>query len=167
MPQLTWDSLLMMMLLGGVGLGFLLRKAKIITYILSIYLSFILANELGLWITRGIRAFLNTDVSLFYLKFALFVFTLVLLATEEHFLSNQIDIPMGIKANFEGALYGFLMGGLFLSQIFELMDGAAIMEIQTKSIIAAYIIANRIFLVIIPIVVIAISSILRRFKVSQ
>lgn len=167
MPQLTWDSVLMVILVGGMGLGFLLRKAKIISYIISVYLGFILAQELGLWVTRGLRAFLNFDVNLFYLKFLLFILVVAALATEEYFLSNKIDIPMGIKANFEGALYGLLLSGLFISQVFELMDGATLLEIQFKSILAGYLIANRVFLVIIPITLICISSVLRRFKILE
>ncbi len=167
MPQLTWDSILLVMLVGGMGLGFLLRKAKIFTYIIAIYLAYIFSNELGLWITRGIRAFLNFDVNIFYLKFVLYILLSGTLMTEEYILSNQINIPVGVKTNFEGAFYGFLFSSLFISNIFTLMDGNISEEIQRKSIMASYIIVNRIFIVVIPILIISISSLFRRFKLSS
>ena len=165
MPQLSWDSILLVFLVVGTGLGFLLRKARIITMCLGIYLAYILASELGIWITRALRAFLNSDINLFYLKLTIFIITVVMLATEEYFLNNQVEIPVGIKANFEGALYGFMMSGLFLSQVFELMDAARLMETQSSSVIAGYIVANRIFFVVIPIILISITGFLRRFKI--
>ncbi|MEI6222798.1 MAG: hypothetical protein WCP97_08605 [bacterium] len=166
MPQLTWDSLLLVIMLGGALLGFLLRKAKIITYIISCFIAFVFANELGVGITRALRSFTNADIKLFYLKFVLFMFVLLALMTEEKFMSNGVSVPMGIFPNLEGALYGWVFSVLFVSNIFQLMDDVTVMELQGKSILAGFIAVNRLWIVMIPILAICIASIMRRFKSS-
>jgi hypothetical protein len=165
MPQLTWDTVFLALIIGGTGLGFLLRKAKIITYIASIYLAYIFAAEIGLSLNRFLRR-LNIDLTTFTVSFFLFLLVLVILAVEDRFLNNQISVPMGMFQNGEGAFYGFLMSCLFISRMFALMDSGTLSRVASRSTIAGYFTNDLIdlFIVILPIAIIATTSLIRRFQ---
>lgn len=168
MPSLNWDTVIIGILLGGAGLGFLLRKARMITYLASTYLAYICANELGVWLARFLSNF-NLDVGVFVISFGLFFLITIALAVEERFLSNQVHIPMGVYENVEGAFYGMLVGGAFLTLTFMMMHEYAhdlLLQFQARSQLLIHFLNPylRFFFLVFPIGMIALSSLLGRFK---
>jgi hypothetical protein len=166
MAYLTWNNVFIAVLIIGTLAGFLLRKAEMVVIVVALSLSHLFTTEVGLFVTRFLRSAFNQEIPLFPLELLIFVVVLVVLSTEQYLLNNAIEFPMGIKNNFEGALWGLVATGIFLTNIFEYMEYDQLIALQKESIVASYLGANRVFFVLIPIIILMISSISRRFKVG-
>jgi len=166
MAYLTWNNVFLAVLIIGTLAGFLLRKAEMVIIVVSLSLAHLFTTEVGLVIKRFLNSAFNQEIPLFPLELLIFLVVLVILSTEQHLLNNAIEFSMGIRNNFEGALWGFVATGIFLTNIFEYMDYDQLASLQKESVIAGYLVANRVFFVLVPIVILMISSISRRFKVG-
>ncbi|GEM_PF-5654333 len=166
MQYLTWNNVFLGILIFGTLGGFFLRKAEMVIIVVALGLSHLFTTEIGISVTRFLRNTFNQEIPLFPLEVLLFVVVLVILASEQHLLNNALEFPMGFKNNLEGALWGFLSAGIFLTNVFAYMDYDAFELLKHESMVANYLSANRVFFILIPIALIMVSSITRRFKIG-
>ena len=166
MEYLTWDNIILGLLLLGTLVGFLLRKAEMVVIIVSLALAHFFTEAVGDGLASLLRSMFGQYIPLYYVKIPLFIFSLIILVTEQHLLNNALEFPMGFKNNIEGAIWGVTSSGIFLTSIFMFLEYEQRTTLFSKSYIANVLNANRVFFVIIPIILIMVSSITRRFKIG-
>jgi len=163
----TWDLLLSFTLFVFIVFGIVVRKYKISTLLVALYIALAVSSEIGLELFRLIRklGWGSDNTDLFTVKFFIFAFLGFLLFIEgEHITSAGDDGSSGLVQSVIGGLYGLLAGGIVITSIIHFMSAGDQVALIAKSPIAKTLDGLRIwFLVPFPFIL-AFSSLIKRFK---
>ncbi|OIP96477.1 hypothetical protein AUK40_04905 [Candidatus Wirthbacteria bacterium CG2_30_54_11] len=162
----TWDTLIAFALAGCAVLGFIIRKYKISTLLIALYIALTVANEVGLEVFRFLRktGMANQDMSLFIVKIVIFVFLGLLLFIEGEYISPSGEGGSGLGQSFMGGAYGLLAGLIIITSCIHFMGAGDQATLMTKSQIARILDPARVWLLVPFPFMLAISSLIKRFR---
>ena len=162
----TWDTLLLFSLIAFVVFGFVVRRAKIGWLLVSLYVALCVSNGIGLELFRFIKKaeLAGFDASLFMVKFIIFAFISFMLFIDNHYISPDDEGGSGFAQSFTGALYGLLAGGIIITSVIGFMGSKDHASLLAKSFLARTLDPWHVFFLIPFPFMLAISSLLKRFK---
>lgn len=161
----TWDTLFWFAIFGFGVLGFVLRHSKIVPLMIGMYISLAVTNEIGLELYRFLlkSEVGGVEASLFAVRIVIFVVLTFLLFIEGDAISPATE-SAGMMGSIKGGIWGLVAGMIFVSTLVDFMGAADQKSMLVKSSIAATLDPWRVWLLLPFPVVLAVSSLLKRFR---
>ncbi|MBU1082862.1 hypothetical protein KKE14_00235 [Patescibacteria group bacterium] len=167
----TWD--LVLLIFFGVSLiyGFLMGREKIILTLLGAYVGLVIANQ---WATSAFGLitnqsstilndkFVSGNVSIFTVKVALFVVTILVIAFRGGLLGHAFMGGRGIVSLFVQTGYSFLSAALIAASILEFLPLDVKSRIVEGSLIAGPLVSAYAWWLVLPVIMMAMTGFLSR-----
>jgi len=162
----TWDSLVLLALIGFATLGIVLRYSKVTPLLIGIYISLAVTNEVGLELFRLLRRLEITgfDTTLFVVRLLLFVLLTFLLFLEGESIAPGPENGGGMTGSIKGGIFGAIAGALVITSIVGFMGAAERTDLLNKSSLANTMNNLRLWLLIPFPLMLAAGSLIRRFR---
>jgi len=164
----TWDLVITLFFLIAMAYGFILGRGRIVIILIITYVAFVLASELG-EATYGLfsgptniakNVWIEGNASLFTIKTALFVLTIVLLSLKGD-LGPLTSLSRGIKSTILTGIYAFFNAGLIVSSVIKFLPEESQTALVSMSPLASKVVSNRPWWILIPVIVMVIEGFFR------
>lgn len=165
----TWDLFISLFFIVIIVFAFILRRDKIGVVIVSIYIGLAIASELGntlyILFTGGSyvadHIWVKSNISLFAIKLFLFIGLILFLSLKgEHAEVGEAGGQTIVGTILTG-VYGFLSAGLIISSVILFLGEENRMILFSQSRLADLIMDYRIWWLVLPIIVMMVTSIWR------
>ncbi len=159
----SWDLFIILFFVIMTVYGLLLGRGRVFNILISTYVGYVLATELGNvaydYMIKAASVSHSLSFSLFGAKVLVFALTVFILTMKSELSgTNDDSSTSGIYT----AGYGFLAAGLMLTSVFSFMSVPDRVSFFQNSNLAAQIYSYRIWWLIGPILIILVTSILSR-----
>lgn len=164
----TWDLVITLFFLIAMAYGFILGRGRIVIILVITYVAYVLASELGeaaYSLFTGPTNIANNvlvkgNASLFTIKSALFVLTIVLVSLKGQ-LDGLTSLAKGLKSTLLTGVYSFFNAGLMVSCVIKFLPEESQASLFTISPLANQVASNRQWWVLIPVVIIILEGFFR------
>ena len=162
----TWDLVIILFFILAIGYGLILGRDKVVVTLISTYIGFVVANEFGNTIYAlltgqsvfGGNIWIQTNLSIFFIKTVLFVLLIVLLGAKGGYMASSAS--GGVKSGILTGVLSFLNAGLIVSSLIWFLTDAARLALISQSHLASLIVSARNWWLILPVIVLLVAGFL-------
>jgi len=167
----TWDLVLLIFLAVSLIYGFLMGREKVILSLLGAYVGLVVANQ---WATSAFGLitnhsstllndkFVSGNVSIFTVKVALFVVTILIIAFRGGLLAHSFMGGRGVVALLVQTGYSFLNATLIAASILEFLPPDVKARVVEGSMIAGPLVSAYAWWLILPVILMFVTGFLSR-----
>jgi uncharacterized membrane protein required for colicin V production len=164
MIALTWNGLLMFMLIGFVVGGIVMRRAQASVLLVATYIALAVTKEIGLSLFRFVRqSGFGTNTSQFMIMAIVFIILTFLLFVEGEYIASAAS-PEGTTGSVYGGIFGALAGCIVITTLAHFMGADDRAILLRRSSIADLLYPLRVWLLIPFPLYLCLMSLLKRFK---
>jgi hypothetical protein len=161
---LSWDLFIILSFVVMGVYGFLLGRGRVFNILISSYVGFVIAYEVGDfafdYLSRASQISHSVNISLFGAKVFVFALVIFILTLNAELLGIR-DATSVSKV--WAVLYGLLAAGLILSSVFTLMGGVEQASLFLNSNLANRVYDLRLFWLTAPIMGVVVANVMSRF----
>lgn len=168
MERPSWDLLVTIFFIMGIGYGFILQRDRILATLVGTYIGLAVTTVWGDTIYSlfsGNTVLFNqlwfrSSASPFTIKVALFAFFIVMLSLKGEFV-HMTKRNLGAGSPIILFAYAFLSSGLILSSIFGFMDPVTQTRIAATSHLASLVMHYKVAWIVLPAIVMVIAGFIK------
>jgi len=162
----TWDLIITLMLIVGIGYGIVLQREKIITTMVGVYVGMVVAQNWGPSVFKFFSGnnvlfdslWIKANASPFTIKAILFGIVVVLITVKSDF-ARTIQQTSSSLSGLMVIAYSFLTTTLAISAVLSFLPASQIAIIVARSDLAEFIMDNYIFWIVLPIIALVIGGV--------
>ncbi|OGB74333.1 hypothetical protein A2V68_01090 [candidate division Kazan bacterium RBG_13_50_9] len=167
----TWDLVLLVFLGASVIYGFLMGQEKVLMTLLGAYVGLVIANQWGAsayglltggQVTAISSEWIEGNVSVFTIKVVLFVAALLIVALRGGMLASAFVGGRGLMGLVVQVGYSLLSAALIAGSILEFLPEETKLQITDGSLIAGPLLSYYSWLLVMPVLLMAIAGFLNR-----